>query len=99
MTQSIDKLKQLLANCKCGVFLTINEHRDYYDTAEDAINEAKTQECPPEIEPSVAERMIETNTVIRLQFYPDTPIGSYEIWHYDIDAALDAALSCFNRNG
>lgn len=91
----MDKLKELLARCKCGVFLTVNEHRDYYNTAAQALDEAKGHECPPEIEPDVEARMVETNTIVRLQFYPDTPIGSYEIWHYDIDAALDMALNCF----
>ena len=40
--------------------------------------------------------MIETDTIVVLQFYPDTPIGSYSIWHHDLDAALDAALSCLS---
>lgn len=90
----MDKLKELLVRCKCGVFLTVNEHRDYYYTAAQALDEAKGDECPPEIEPEVEATMIETDTIVRLQFYPNTPIGSYEIWHYDIDAALDAALEC-----
>lgn len=94
----MDKLKELLIRCKCGVYLTVNEHRDYYDTAAFALDEAKGRECPPEIEPDVENRMIETDTIVRIQFYPDTPIGSYEIWHYDIDAALDAALACLTPN-
>ena len=94
----MNKLKELLARCKCGVFLTVNEHRDYYNTAAEALDEAKGRECPPEIEPSVEARMIETNTIVCLQFYPDTPIGSYQIWHYDIDAALDEALACLAPN-
>lgn len=28
----MDKLKKLMARCKCGVYLAVNEHRDYYDT-------------------------------------------------------------------
>jgi hypothetical protein len=90
----MEKLKDLLARCKCGVFLTVNEHRDYYQTAKEALEKAQHHECPPEIEPSVLAKMIDTDTIIRLQFYPDTPIGSYDIWHHDIDAALSAALGC-----
>lgn len=91
----MDKLKQILARCKYGVFLTVNEHRDYYITAEEEISGAKAYEYPPDLSPEVEAKMIETDTIIRLQFYPDTPTGSYEIWHYDLDAAIDAALATF----
>jgi len=92
-----DKLKQLLAGCKCGVFLTVNEHRDYYETAEESLDEARGNECPPEIADDVRAQMIATNTIVRLQFFPHTPIGSYEIWHHDLDAALTEALACLEQ--
>lgn len=95
MTQTtIDKLAVLLSKCKCGVFLIVNAHRDYYETAEQSLKEKDGYECPPEIEDVVRRIMIETNTIIELQFYPDTPIGSYSIYHYDLDAALTEALGC-----
>ena len=94
------KLMQLLGRCKCGVYLTVNEHRDYYQSAELTLEEAEERECPPEIAPDVRAQMIKSDTIVRLQFYPDTPIGSYEIWHHDIDAALDRALACvFGEQG
>ena len=93
---SMDKLKNLLSRCKCGVFITVNEHRGYYQSARDWFQEHDQYECPPEVEPEVRATMIGTNTVIQIQFYPDTPVGSYSIYHYDLDAALDAALACFN---
>jgi hypothetical protein len=95
----MDKLKELIARCKCGVFLTVNEHRDYYKTVAEILDDAMDFECPPEIAPDVEEKMIETDTIVRLHFYPDTPIGSYEIWHYDIDSALDEALACLTPTG
>lgn len=90
----MDKLKQLLARCKCGVFLTVNEHRDYYQSATERLDELACMECPPEYTDEVRAKMIETNTIIELQFYPDTPIGSYTVLHYDLDSALDEALGC-----
>ena len=94
----MDKLKELLARCKCGVFLTVNEHRGYYNTAAKALEEAKGHECPPEIAPDVEAKMIETDTIVVLQFYPDTPIGSYQVWHHDLDAALEIALRFLTPN-
>lgn len=93
----MEKLKQLLARCKCGVFLTVNEHRDYYQTAEYALTEKDGYECPPDIAPDVRTEMIRTDTIIQLQFYPDTPIGSYDVYHHDLDAALDDALACLQQ--
>ena len=91
----MDKLKELMSRCKCGVHIEINHHRDYYQSAADWIEDRKGFECPPEIEPDVRAKIIETDTIIDIQFYPDTPIGSYEIVHYDLDAALDECLACF----
>ena len=90
----MDKLKTLLARCKCGVFLTVNQHRDYYQSASDKMEELDCRECPPQVAADVRATMIERDTIIELQFYPDTPIGSYSIYHYDLDAALDQALAC-----
>ncbi len=94
----MDKLKELLTRCKCGVFLIVNEHRDYYQTVEQRLEEVAGYECPTEIAPEVRAAMIATDTMIDLQFYPDTPIGSYRIVHYDLDAALDEALNCLTPN-
>ena len=90
----MEKLEILLKKCKCGVHLTVNNHRDYYETAEQRLEKLKDLECPPDIEDEVRAKMIKTNTVIELQFYPNTPIGSYEIYHYDMDKCLDEALGC-----
>ncbi len=90
------KLKKLLDACKCGVFLTVNQHRDYYQTAEESLLEAQGHECPPEIPNDVREIMEKTNTIVELQFYPNTPIGSYCIYHYDVELALDEALEILN---
>lgn len=89
-------LQELLDRCKCGVFLEVNRHRDYYQTAEEALKECDDdRECPPEIEPDVRAEMIRLNTIVRLQFYPNTPISSYEIYHYTVDGALADAALCF----
>ena len=94
------KLQQLLNLCKCGVFVTVNEHRDYYLTAEQQIEELRQQrnlddeDLPPDRVPE----MIARNTIVEVQFYPDTPVGSYCIYHYDLEAALDEALATAQDN-
>lgn len=92
------KLSQLCEKCKCGIFVTINEHRDYYKTVEETLFELGGMECPPEIEEDVRTEMVRKDTIVNVQFYPDTPIGSYDIYHWDLETALDIALEILNKN-
>ena len=93
----MDKLKELLARCKCGVYVQVNVHRDVYETAaqwwetQDICSDSLS-DTPPE----VRAEMIRLNTVVDVQFYPHTPVGFYRVAHYDLDAALDAALARFD---
>ena len=95
---NMDKLARLLALCKCGVYLTVNEHRDYYDTPAQRLEELESRECPPKISDEVRAGILSSGNIVELQFYPDTPVGFYCIVHYDLDAALDAALATFDLN-
>ena len=90
----IGKLQTLLARCKCGVYLTVNEHRDSYESATDRLDWYSSLECPPEISEDVRAEILKSDNIIDLHFYPDTPVGSYQIIHYDLDQALELALGC-----
>lgn len=96
-----DKLALLLSKCKCSVTLTVNDHRDVYQTAAQRLEERREDAamgcCPYDIpsDPAIIAEMIRTNTIVELQFYPNTPIGFYAVVHYDLNAALDQALSVF----
>lgn len=85
-------LKKLLSLCACGVYLTVNEHRDVYETVEQELEDNDTSECPTEIPDDLRKKMIETDTVIKLQFYPKTPCGHYVLWHYDLDTIIQQAI-------
>jgi len=90
----VDKLKQLMSRCNYGVFLRVNQHREYYQTVEQYIADCS---WAPEIDASVRAKMIETNTVVQIQFFPLKPGSSYSVWHYDLDSALEECLivCCF----
>jgi len=92
----MEKLKKLLSKCKCGVHFTINEHRNYYQSAEEKLEELAHFECPPNILEEIKLKMIEIDTIIEIQFYPDTPIGFFSIYHWDLNKAIDLALQCFD---
>ncbi len=88
-----DKLKKLLERCKCGVFITVNEHKNYYRSAADHIEEMSFTEDDA-MSDEMKEKMIALDTIIRLHFYPETPIGSYVIIDCDLESALYRALQC-----
>ena len=90
----MDKLKTLMAACKRGVYVSVNPHRDGYETVErwlenqGFIDGASFGGLPPE----TRAEMIRLNTVVNLHFYPDTPVGFFQVLHFNLDAALDEAL-------
>lgn len=94
----MNELKELLSKCKASVSINVNQHRDYYQSVKDYIEEQAQQHegLIEEIGLDVYEEMQKTNTVIEIQAYPDTPIGSYRIFHYDIDKAVRIMLDCVN---
>lgn len=81
-----DTLNKIIARAKCGITIQINPHRDYYQTAEEWINENNVGKLPNEF---LHKKMIELNQVVMVTVYPDTPIGSYDVIHYDLEMALD----------
>lgn len=87
----MDKLKELVSRCKCGVSVEINGHKNVYQTAEEALDCFKAFGF--HTEPAVRARIIEADTLVEIHFYPETPVGFYKVIHYDLDAALDKALN------
>jgi len=92
----MDKLQELIKRCKCGVHLSINMHRDMYHTVPEHLEEWELFEKLEDLDADVRAKMIETNTIVDLQFYPDTPIGFFNVVHYDVDLAIDQALECLS---
>lgn len=89
---SAESLHRLLSRCRCGVYFTINSHRDCYETAEQSLQEMDASECPTQINLKIRAEMIRTDTVVCLHFYPDNPVSSYRVYHYDLDMAIEEAL-------
>ena len=87
-----DKLEFIVSECKASVSVTINDHKDNYESIEDYISRYLTKrECEEELPKEVLSKMIEMDRVVCVQFYPDTPIGFYVVFHHDIESALDKA--------
>lgn len=83
----VEAFTTLLPPHECGLFITHNEHRDYYQTAEQYLAEFG-REC---VSPEERQRCIDTDEVWGLQWYPITPVGSYSVHASTLMACLAAA--------
>jgi len=88
----MNKLQQLIEKTKGSISLEINLHRDDYQTAEEYLKSYPNEKYLNDISQEVYDGMVEANTVIELTVYPDTPIGFYKLYHYDLDEVLTLAL-------
>ena len=82
--EKIEKLKDL---CKSGFGIEVNHHNTFYESAEEHLSRSKES-----ISDEVYNEMIATNTIYCVWFYPNTPIGFYNVYHYDLDKCLDRAI-------
>jgi len=104
----MDKLLRLQSLCKASIAVNINDHLVFYQSAEDFLNEEvdafhlgermiSHEKVLEELDvcSDTFKRMVDSNTVIHVQFFPHTPIGSYSIYDSDLDKALDRCLATF----
>lgn len=98
----MEKLQELISKCNGSVYVGVNEHRDTYESIPEYIlslsghDEDLQEETIDEIGINVYKKMISLDTVVVVRFYPDTPVGFWQIIHYDLQQALDRALSIVN---
>ena len=96
----MDKIKNILERCQCGVSITVNNHRDYYQSVKEYVEELASIDnaLMDEIGLDVYKQMKKSNTIVEIQAYPDTPLGFYRVLHYDIEKALNKMLDCLNSD-
>ncbi len=90
----MEKLNQLISLCKAAVSIEVNEHRNSYEPVEQYL---RLYDFGNELDPGILQEIINRDTVIVVQFYPQTPIGFYVLAHYDLEMAVDQALAVLNK--
>lgn len=87
-------LKHLLSLCKGEVMISVNPHKSYYETVEEYLNDLRNNnDATPE---DIAE-MIRLDTLVEITAYPNTPVGSFSIYHYDIDKGINEMISLITK--
>lgn len=90
----MEKFKELVSLCKASVEISVNDHKDYYESVEQHINEEDREN----IDKEVFEEMVKRDIVVKVQAYPNNPIGFFVVYHYDIDKAVDIVLDAVKND-
>lgn len=86
MSGLLDDIKTL---CKGSVIVTINDHKTYYLTVGDYFLDKDMRD----IDSVIFAMMIAKDTIVHVQAYPDTPVGFFEAYHFNINGALEEIYS------
>lgn len=86
-----DLLQALATACKCEVSVSINGHRNYYESIERHLESVPYEQM--DIDPEVRAEMIRRDTIVNVIAYDKTPVGSFHVVHYDLDTALRRMLT------
>jgi len=78
---------------ECGLYLTHNAHKDYYETAKERIESEHPAIDDDEYFISLEDKQkcIDTDELWELQWYPDTPVGFYKVIGSTLEIVLEAA--------
>ena len=81
---------------KCGLYLSHNEPKDVYETVKQNIEDGRYR---PEnfVSKEDMQKCIDSDDIWELQWYPDTPIGSYIILGSNLKIVLEKALEISNE--
>lgn len=96
----MNKLNELISLCKGSVTIEINNHKDIYLSVVDYLIDNSHQfetELTKYVGEKILNKMIELNTIVEIQIYPNNSVSFYKIFHYDLDLALDEALKCIKE--
>lgn len=97
----MEKLARLSYICNGSVYISINDHRSLGETVKEYIDRMeliKNWKKAYEIGMDVYEKMVNTNFMIELEFYPHASSAyRHTVYHYDLELALDVALNIISK--
>jgi len=77
---------------KAGMYLTHNQHKDYYETVAQHIEEYVNIEKHDFVSEEDYQKCIDTDELWELQWYPETPIGFHKVNGSTLEIVLKRAM-------
>lgn len=96
-------MKNLISKCKATIYVTINGHKNDYQSVEGYIKDFITDlkignDEDVDISTEVYDKMVALDTIIEIQAYNHTPVGFYKIYHYDYEKAVEEMNKILDTN-
>lgn len=80
------KVEELLPSHKCGLYIEHNSHKDYHISTMEKLDELFNEN---EIDKDEYEQMLLHDSIWKVQWYPDTPIGFYVEYSHSLESLLE----------
>lgn len=88
-----DRLEHLISLCKATVTVTINDHKNDYQSVGDYLTDRTLIGAfPIDLAEDVTAEIIKRDLIVEVQAYSDTPVGFYLCVHYDLATAIKTVI-------
>lgn len=90
-----EKIVSIATACRGSMSLTFNSHRDSYESVKEYLEILTSMgnlDIGEDVSQDVYDKIIETDTLIELTCYPNTPVGSYTVYGYDLNMVIDEMI-------
>lgn len=83
-------LMKIMARAKCEIIININSHRTNYESVQSYFETLESfNPDDPIVREDVLGGMVNLDTICEIMVYPDTPIGSHSVYHWDLGTAIE----------
>ena len=91
----MDKLKELISLCRASITISVNDHKDNYESVSKYMANMVLldDELIEYIGEDVFAEMIKRDTIVYVIAYPRSSVGSYQVYHYDVETAIERVLN------
>lgn len=86
------KLRSLLDGEYTSIHIEFNEHSSDYETAANAVQDMDDQDIGRWVSEEEKQKAIATNSIWRMQWYPNTPVGFCALMASSLEAVVNTAL-------
>jgi len=87
-------LLELVKLCKGEVSVEFNPHRNEYRS----ITEQVELFSDGEVSAADLQRMVNTDTLVVVRAYPNTPVGHFMVMHWDAEVAIQQVLAAVQQS-
>ena len=90
-----ERIEEIFSRCEGNVCIEYNPHKSSYCSVKSYLEFTNSTDTL-DISPEAVHSMIEEDTIVSLQWYPDTPVGFYIVHASKIEDCIQQCLDIMN---